>query len=201
MSVSENVSLRMNSENMVLLDSLLSKTESNIKLIQEFGRAFLCAVLNEWRYATRHVVSLMMKPGDEEETRKSVSHLKRAYYDSCDILIDCLLQRIADYSCEYVGYAGVVAVLVPDFNQHTIEVRAAQAAHRKAKSCPPEKREEEYESLTEHVENLLKFAELLEATKDVWMEDVRKQKSRDQLPIIWTIIGIGVSIVLALIFN
>ena len=201
MSVSANAFLRMSSDRVALLGSLLSKTESNIKLIQEFGRAFLCAVLNEWRYATRHVVNVMVRPDDEEEIRKAESHLKRAYYDSCDILIDCLLQRIADYSREYVGYTGIVAALVPDFNQHSLEARAAQAAHRKAKSCPPEKREDEYESLSCHVENLLKFAELLEATKDAWLEDVRKQKSRDILPIIWTIIGIGVSIVLALIFR
>ena len=201
MSVSANACLRMSSDRVALLGSLLSKTESNIKLIQEFGRAFLCAVLNEWRYATRHVVNAMVRPDDEEEIRKAESHLKRAYYDSCDILIDCLLQRIADYSREYIGYTGIVAALVPDFNQHNLEVRAAQAAHRAAKSCPSEKREDEYESLSCHVENLLKFAELLEATKDAWLEDVRKQKSRDILPIIWTAIGIGVSIVLALIFH
>ena len=75
----------------------------------------------------------------KESGRKAESHLKRAYYDSCDILIDCLLQRIADYSREYVGYTGIVAALVPDFNQHNLEARTAQAAHRRAKSCPPER--------------------------------------------------------------
>ena len=40
----------------------------------------------------------------------------------------------------------------------------------------------------------------VDATKDVWQSDIRAQRSRDRWPLIWTAIGIAVSIVLAIVF-
>ena len=91
----------MSSDRVALLGSLLSKTESNIKLIQEFGRAFLCAVLNEWRYATRHVVNAMVRPDDEEEKpRYSADHLNRHWHW-------CVHRSRADFSMK-IGRRDVI---------------------------------------------------------------------------------------------
>ena len=73
--------------------SLIDRTEANIKRIEELQSAFAAPVLNEWRYAIRHVVT--MAAGGGEGADKAEGHLKRAYFDSCDIVIDCQLDIIA----------------------------------------------------------------------------------------------------------
>ena len=41
---------------------LIDGTEANIKRFETLTGEFPCNVLNEWRYATRHVVSLLDSP-------------------------------------------------------------------------------------------------------------------------------------------
>jgi len=179
---------------------LLDKTEANLKRIEIYNTDFVCFSLNEWRYATRHLVSFNAT-GDADEERKAISHLKRAYYDSCDVLIDCLLNQISGYDYEAHGFAGVLANIVPGFSESRLAVHAAREAHVKAQSVGGAERESSYDCLTVHCDKLERYLKNLEATRDLWVEDIRKQRNRDRLPIIWTMIGIGVSIVLALIFH
>lgn len=183
-----------------LILELLEKTEANLKRIEIYNKRFVCLSLNEWRYAARHFATFNVTH-DADEERKALSHLKRAYYDSCDVLIDCLLNAISRYDFEAHGFAGVLANIVPGFAESRLAVHTAKEAHFKAQSVGGDEREVAYESLAIHCVNLEKYLTNLEATRDFWAEDIRKQRSRDRLPIIWTIIGIGVSIVLALIFH
>ena len=74
------------SDSKMVLD-LLERTEANLKRIEIYNKRFVCLSLNEWRYAARHFATYNVT-GSEEEQRKALSHLKRAYYDSCDVLID-----------------------------------------------------------------------------------------------------------------
>ena len=57
-----------------------------------------------------------MVSGVQEEKHKALGHLKRAYFDSCDILLDCMLNRISFLDDEIRGFANVVAPIVPDFD-------------------------------------------------------------------------------------
>jgi len=180
--------------------NLLERTESNLKRIEIYNKRFVCLSLNEWRYAARHFATYNVT-GSEDEQRKDVSHLKRAYYDSCDVLIDCLLNAISNFDSEAHGYASILANIVPHFAESRLAVHEARRAHLVAQSVSGDERENAYESLSTHCEKLEQYLSNLEATRELWAEDIRKQKSRDRLPIIWTIIGIGVSIVLALIFG
>jgi hypothetical protein len=62
---------------------LIDKTEENLKLIEQISGDFMAPVLNEWRYAIRHVISTFIKRDFSGiEAQKTIGHLKRAYFDS-----------------------------------------------------------------------------------------------------------------------
>jgi hypothetical protein len=189
----------MTSSDGELLD-LLDKTEGNLKRIEILNKSFVCLSLNEWRYATRHIVQYMVS-GVQEEKHKALGHLKRAYFDSCDILLDCMLNRISFLDDEIRGFANVVAPIVPDFDKSRIAIHAAKQAHFSAQSIPRDEREKAYDLLCGHCAELEKYLSNMDATKDIWQADIRKQMRRDRLPVIWTVIGIAVSIILAMIFG
>lgn len=183
-----------------MLSSLMAKTEANIKRIESINGRFVSIVLNEWRYVTRHMVRYHVS-GENNEIEKAIGHMKRAYFDSCDILMDVLLNRISVLDDEIRGYASIVATIVPGFNESRIAVHKAKEAHRTAGGTSGEDREKEYESLVGHCARLERYLDDVESTKEIWQEDIRKQKYRDRIPVIWTVAGIVVSIVLAVLFK
>ena len=179
---------------------LLDKTEGNLKRIEILNKRFVCFSLNEWRYATRHIVQYHVT-GNQEDAHKALGHLKRAYFDSCDILLDCMLNRISFLDDEIRGYANVVAPIIPDFDKSRIAIHAAKQAHLSAQAISGDEREKAYDLLGGHCAELEKYLSNMDATKDIWQADIRKQKRRDRLPVIWTVIGIAVSIILAIVFS
>jgi hypothetical protein len=180
--------------------ALIDKTEENLKRIEIVNGRFVCFSLNEWRYATRHVMRYHAS-GNAEECIKALSHLKRAYFDSCDILLDCLLNRISMLDDEIRGFANLVAQVVPNFRESRIAIHAARDAHYSAQTISGDDREAKYDSLRVHCAELEKYLANMAATQDVWQADIRKQKLRDRIPVIWAAIGIAVSIILAIIFS
>ena len=180
------------------LDGLLTKTEANLKLIQEVGGDFVYPMLNEWRYATRHIVNLLVKP-NEADFQKTIGHLKRAYFDSCDILLNCLLQNIADHYDAFRGYASIVNQIVPDFQQHNLRMHEAIRVRERIASAKGDARESEYDALAPYIVSLMEFARLLSSTRVNWIEDIRKQKLRDRLPVLISIVGIAISVAIAIL--
>ena len=179
---------------------LIDKTEANLKRIEKISGRFICFTLNEWRYATRHIMRYHSS-ADVMDVNKAIGHLKRAYFDSCDVLLDCLLDRVSSIDDEIRGFAGIVAAIVPDFNKFRMAVHSARNAHLSAQTISGEERERTYDALDEHCRQIEAYLQNMDATKDVWQADIRKQKLRDRLPVIWTAIGITVTIILAIIFN
>lgn len=190
----------MSSQKYSELSTLLDKTERNLKRIEMLDDAFNCVALNEWRYATRHVVNLLQGK-DEEEERKALGHLKRAYFDSCDVLLDSLLAHVIEAEHAYSGYATLVAAVVPDFQASIQHVYDAQEAHLHAQTRSGNDREVAYDSLEEHCSRLERFVGQLERSRNAWQAEIRKQKQRDRLPVMLTLLGIVVTIALAVIFH
>lgn len=127
--------------------SLIDRTEANLKRIEELQSAFVVPVLNEWRYAIRHVVTTAGNGGDAE-TNKAMGHLKRAYFDSCDIVIDCQLNVIAAVQGKCLGYRKAVLEVAPDYAKWMETARRAQKAHRAAQLKHGEEREAAFDSLS-----------------------------------------------------
>ena len=179
--------------------SLLDKTERNLKRIERIDDSFVCFALNEWRYATRHAITHMQN-GTVAEEIKVIGHLKRAYFDSCDILIDGLLGKIASYESLFRGYSGIVSAIVPDFRESYVKVWEAKEKHFDAQTYSLEAREAKYDSLEPYCVALEAFADNLEKSRNAWQDNILVQKRRDRMPILWTAIGIAVSIILAVVF-
>ena len=78
-----------------ILSNLIDKTEQNIDRIQNVGDSFVYPVLNEWRYATRHMANIFKadKKESELEMQKTIAHLNRAYLDSCEVLLTTYLHQ------------------------------------------------------------------------------------------------------------
>lgn len=132
--------------------SLIDRTEANLKRIEELQSAFVAPVLNEWRYAIRHVVS--MSATDGEEADKAIGHLKRAYFDSCDIVIDCQLNIIAAVQERCVGYRKSVLEVAPDYATWMDAAKRAQKAHKAAQLKHGEEREAAFDSLSGTIDEL-----------------------------------------------
>ena len=179
---------------------LLDKTERNLKRIERIDVSFVSFAINEWRYATRHIVTYM-QTGSAEEECKVVGHLKRAYFDSNEVLLDGLLDRIAKFESLFRGYSGIVSAVVPGFKEAYLKVWEAKEKLFKAQSYDSESREVKYDSLEPYCDALESFVENLEKSRNAWQDDIRVQKRRDRMPIIWSAIGIAVSIILAIVFT
>lgn len=113
--------------------SLVDKTEKNLKIAEHLTKLFVVPVLNEWRYGTRHIVTALKNGCSDAEFKKSMGHWKRAYFDSCDIVVDCILKRCADMNRRYYGYTDIVQSVVPRYCEYLAEMRDIQKRHLNAK--------------------------------------------------------------------
>ena len=157
---------------------LLNKTEANIKLIESLGDGFVTPVLNEWRYVTRHIVEAEF--GDDksksENLQKCESHLKRAYFDSCDIIIVCMLAKLAAFNSRYLKWADVVVKVVPDYPKYIDRCRLAQRKHLEAQSVHGEDRVAAFDSLTAVISDLREITDVLEYNSCQIAIEVHKAK-------------------------
>ena len=134
--------------------SLINKTEANLRRIDAFGEDFAIPSLNEWRYAIRHVVTAAGKSGDSaQDWEKAIGHIKRAYFDSCDILLDCQLKVLMETNRRYRGHADQVAKILPDYPKWIGTIRRAQELHGKA-DLESDNREAAYDSLAPVIDEL-----------------------------------------------
>lgn len=178
---------------------LIQDTEANIKRIELANKRFVPYTLNEWRYATRHLVEAVAF-GKCEDIQKAENHFKRAFYDSCEILADCLMARFAEFHGQFRGYSSIVSSVVTDFAQKCRLAIELQECRRNTVSSE-KSRAGAYEKMREISQKLDDFLAELESSRPMWLEDIRKQKLRDRLPVIVSVAGIIVAIILAIAFR
>lgn len=174
--------------------SLVDKTEANIKLIEQISSSFAAPVLNEWRYATRHVLAAFAGDGQSDENaRKAVNHLKRAYFDSCDIVLDCQLHALRRIHERCLGYAEAVVKVVPDYPAWLETVRDAQRRHREAQTTYGEAREAAFDSLAPSIKALDEILDRLSFHADEMAAAVRRAKTNVRLTVAAKSAGIAVA--------
>ena len=178
------------------ISNLVRATEVNIKKIERYNGDFVCVALNEWRYATRHVVDMDLSDPSDENRTQAVRHFKRAYFDSSDILLDCLLEKLEDLHLGFRDYASIVQRYVKDYPDKMKLARAAKEFHRDAEDM--KNREESYRTVSGHCDMLESFIEELEDTSVCWRPEIAKAIRSDRMKFWGFIIGaatLGVSIV------
>ena len=174
--------------------ALVDKTEANLKVIEQMGGDFVFPVLNEWRYATRHLVSVL--PGGElgeDDARKAINHMKRAYFDSCDILIDCQLYAISQVCEKCRGYAEVVSKVIPEYSSWRESIRRAARLHREAQSIHGDERIAACDSLAPSIGELDGMLDKLTFHADEIVSAVRRAKANFWLSVIAKAAGIVVA--------
>ena len=126
--------------------TLVDKTENNLRLIERFNGNFALPVLNEWRYSTRHILVANFKSDDAaaEANVRAMRHLQRAYFDSCDLLIDCLLTEIRTRKESYRGYEATVLAVFPEYSEVLAKVRRSSTEVDCILSDKEHAREEKY---------------------------------------------------------
>lgn len=52
------------------VERIIHETEENIKVLELYGEGFSAPVLNEWRYATRHMSKVVFNSGVNDDRTK-----------------------------------------------------------------------------------------------------------------------------------
>ena len=189
----------MSSNNVIDLRVLLDKTEQNIKRIDIISGEFAVIVLNQWRYATRHILTFLQThlqcpqgggvAVKEEELRMATNHLKRAYFDSCDILIDCLLAKIRDYKDAYDYHIEIVKEYIPEYPEMRKRTQEAWRKHCDANGFTSEEREKNYDLYQNHVDDLWNFWLVLDDNAPVCDKIIRKKRRKEILVFIGFVVA------------
>ncbi len=166
-------------ENFPAIRDLMDETERNIKLVELESCEFLTPVLNEWRYASRHVVNLLGLPEDGEELAKAIRHLRRARYDSYDVLITVQFMRMREMEEDIGYYADCVAKFVPDYAEWQVKLEEIKA--RRKDALKSDNRETFYAFMKDANEQIGVYLSKLRATRPLWMADIRKTERKNKL--------------------
>lgn len=158
---------------------LVLDTEDNIKKIESYNEDFAVVTLNEWRYATHHAIDMMCGLDSKDNRTQAVCHLKRAYFDSADILLNCLLEKFENMHRVFKNYAPIVRDYIKDYPDKLKNAKEAKRFHGKASQI--ENREDFYEEIKKLCQGLEAFVEELEDTEDDWRALVRKARNKDRL--------------------
>ncbi len=180
--------------------SALTDTEKNLKLIENYTDAVAVPILNEWRYATRHIVDVYFNLDDKDALDKAHGHFRRACYDSFGMLMTYQLAKIDNFHRTFFGYAGIVRKYIENYNEWQIKVDEA----RRLYDMLPETNEKDgfYEKVKAVCGELQGYIRILNATQNSWMGEVRSQKHANMFKYIVgiaTIIGVIAGIVFACI--
>lgn len=179
------------------LQSLLTKTEANLKAIEAVSSNFVLAVLNEWRYTTWHVIAAAFGPEAEREDqrKRAECHLRRAYFDSCDVRIDCLLDEARQKDLEFRDFAAVVNAVFPDYPAMREVFRRASKMHHEANALTSEDRERKYDMLEGIVRDLDEAVDRVRTHEWAIRTAIRKAKIKT----VWQFLIGSATIVAALI--
>lgn len=171
------------------LSELVDATESNLKKIEGFNGDFIVTALNEWRYATRHIVDAMCDIRDEENRIRAVCHLQRAYFDSCDILLTCLLSRFYALHDEFRDLASLVAKHVDGYVEKCSRIREIAELYRSVKKS--DKREDFYKEIAKACDDAEGIVKAFESTADVWRDEIRRTRRNDRFAIVGIVVGVA----------
>ena len=161
------------------LFSLHNKTEHNLKIVEGFTNEFAVPILNEWRYGSRHIANSLTSELTEDEQIKALGHWRRAYYDSCDIVLNCQLERLSEYHRQWQGYTDIVKEVISEYAKHLVEIRRIQKIHREAKcSVLGSDRQQAYDSLQPSIDALSKILDEIEANKDAVDCAIRRARTK-----------------------
>ena len=172
------------------IGELVAATERNLKRIESVSRNFLAPVLNEWRYATRHVVNLLNAPEDGEERRKACAHLERAYLDSCEILLSLLIDDCRDFREQVGDYADILRTFVKDYDSWLAKIRLAQKAQGESVDAD---RFARAKRLAASCEDLTAFLETVSLCRDdlfVRIARERRKDRRDGILLVCAVLGV-----------
>lgn len=179
--------------------NLVRATEQNISRITVISGRFAVPCLNEWRYATRHVACLLKDPNDTVQRDKAIGHLKRAYYDSCDILLTILidsLRKVFDDVGEYVDVANKVLPGFASWNSI-----CAEAIHLQREA--PDDRYSRAIEMDKMSAKIIKLLDQADANRSNLLSSVARKRNKDRFATIGVISAAitAVAAVIKIFFN
>lgn len=166
----------MSSELWVEVKKLLDDTEQNLKRIEVLSDDYLVPILNEWRYATRHIVDAHFS-GDEEGLSNSIRHLRRARYDSFDVLLSFQIERIQNYKAQFSRYIDTMEKYVPKYADWQVRIKKAMRFLKLDYTAF--NKESMYDDIRRACLDMDEYLEIIEATEEDWVRAIRKEKLKD----------------------
>ncbi len=174
--------------------TLLDDAEQNLRLIEGYTDCVAAPILNEWRYATRHIVDAYFNPDDLATLDRVHSHLKRACYDSFGMLLTYQLRKIDSFRSSYVGYSSIVQNYVSDYAEWQLKIDEAwQVFDLLPGGC---EKEEMHVQVKRICRDLQLYIRRMSATQGDWQDEIRKLKFKSRFQNI-----VGVATILGVLFG
>ena len=145
---------------------LVDKTEQNLIHAGKYREEFATPILNEWRCGTRHIITAVLNPkASSLELQAALEHWRRAYFDSCDVILTFQLIKLSEIHSTYKNYPELVATILPNFWTHVQTMRKVQKTHELAAQKSAEEKVAEYDSLVAPMTELDKIIDELDNSR------------------------------------
>lgn len=172
----------MPSDQSVDISELVCATEGNIARITAVSGKFAIPCLNEWRYATKHVALLLKDPNDHVQRDKAIGHLKRAYFDSSDILMTVLLDSLRRVFEDVGAYSDVAAKVIPGYEKWAVAFSDALALQYE----PVDDRIARARKMDEKSNIIAKFVGQAVASRGALLAAIARERRKER----WHVIGV-----------
>lgn len=159
---------------------LVDKTEQNLIRAGKYREEFATPILNEWRCGTRHIITAVLNPkASSLELQAALEHWRRAYFDSCDVILTFQLIKLSEIHSTYKNYPELVATILPNFWTHVQTMRKVQKTHELAAQKSAEEKVAEYDSLVAPMTELDKIIDELDNSEADMAFAIARQKEKE----------------------
>ena len=193
-----------------MADSLIAEIKELYDFADRFAREVGEArfevqipAINELRYAGHHVLNSLGEDGtvDEGELRKSKSHCERAMYEAAEAGIMFYLESINAFKEEFKDL--VVSEVIPDYHKHLARAQKAVdviVAGRSGRASV-EEQVETYMAEFRAVRDIMDVFDAAREDLNAKREQLEEAKRRHDAKILMAVLGIVVTVFLALFFT
>ena len=161
-----------------LLKELYELTELNVKRIERYSRQYASPVINQYRYALGHLIGAGEEASCEINGVKALAHLREAYYDSCDILLDWLICSGKYYFENVSEVKGLSAICGIDEYEYRLALKRAKEDRFAPDEARTARAEERYARIADSIKRLCEYQNQIRDNRfSIWKECERYKRN------------------------
>ena len=174
--------------------------ESQIKIVEYLDKELIIPSVNQLRYAGYHVaraISSLDPVALDEHLGKAINHCKRSYYDTKEVAVIYLLEKIEAFQNDFRTSAEVLKVM-PNYCDLIVSAQEASDHIESVKNNHYDNREEFYTSCDPHYDILKSIVDKFSVARPLILKETEKERNAIRRTIIATVISALTLLVLIL---